>query len=103
IRTVDRLTYISSTAPRKRARWLLRLKEKVTQHRLRLVCFGHFCLYEVGQNFGYPAGQRRAIVGPAPNRHFRDVEDARRSGVAAKDDFEEEIVPAAGQTEVEAR
>jgi hypothetical protein len=65
--------------------------------------FGDPVLYEVGQNFGYQARERCSVMPPTPDCHSGHAEDTRRRGIAAKTNFEEEIMPAAGQTAFEVR
>lgn len=42
-------------------------------------------------------------MAPAPDGHAADAEEPRRRCVAAKDHFEQEIMPAAGKPALEAR
>jgi hypothetical protein len=65
--------------------------------------FFYLALHEIGQDFRHPPWERRLVVTPAPDRHLADAEYVRCRGVAAKDDLEEEIMPAAGQAALEAR
>ncbi len=70
---------------------------------MRKVRFDHLPLHEISQNFPYPARERCPVMPPTPDCHFGHAEDTRRRGIAAKTNFEEEIVSAARESAFEAR
>jgi hypothetical protein len=93
----------AGAATGKLAGWLGRLRTITSQVILRLVHLFHSLLHAIGQDFSNPIGERRPIVAPAPNRHAADLEIFRRLGVAAKDYFEQQIMPTAGQFPLKVR
>ena len=80
-----------------------RLKQKIPEILLRLVRLSDPGLQEIRESFLYPLGKRRPVVTPTPNGHPAHPEVTSSRGIAAEYDFEQEIMPTAGQAALEAR
>jgi hypothetical protein len=70
---------------------------------LSKVRLGDLGLDKVRQGFDQPPRQRRTIVPPAPDGHLANAERAGGGGIATKSYLKDQIVPAGGQTALEAR
>jgi hypothetical protein len=63
----------------------------------------YLLLNKAVQNVGHPFWQRRSIVTPAPDRHFRTTERPSRGSVTTEHYLEQKIVPPAGKPTLETR
>jgi hypothetical protein len=93
----------SCAAARQQTGRLWRQGEEIAEVLLRGVRIQDFILDDIGENFSDISGQRRLIVAPPPDRHSRNTERARCSGVAAKRQLKGGFVLSAGKPTLKSR